>query len=75
MDLGRWNQRSPVVSPVLGPYFAIAYDAVRRRVVAVTGGATWEWDGITWAQVVPTASPGTSEAVTALPRDHPIWVG
>jgi len=60
-----WLGRSPLNSP--GPRYghAMAYDAVRQRVVLFGGfngaeiGDTWEWNGTNWTQLLPVASPST----------------
>jgi hypothetical protein len=42
----------------------MAYDAARQRVVLFGGqdlGDTWEWDGVSWAQRNPAASPTARE--------------
>ena len=31
--------------------YALAYDAVRERIVSLVAGALWAWDGNTWARV------------------------
>ncbi|HEY6035893.1 MAG TPA: hypothetical protein VIV58_16575, partial [Kofleriaceae bacterium] len=53
-----WTQANPPASPPPRISTALAYDAVRGRVVMFGGadatgteiGDTWEWDGTTWAQ-------------------------
>jgi hypothetical protein len=38
----------------------MAFDALRQRIVLFGGGGladTWEWDGATWTQRMPTTSP------------------
>src|SRR5688572_14660643 len=53
--------RAPVLEPRSGA--VMAYDAARERVVLFGGqgsiglGDTWEWDGVSWAQQNPAASP------------------
>ncbi|MBC7898106.1 MAG: hypothetical protein H7066_21990 [Cytophagaceae bacterium] len=42
-------QSAMAPSPTVGP--AVAYDAVRRRVVWYGGGTVWEFDGAQWARV------------------------
>ena len=68
-DGNNWVQRMPDTSPPARSGPAMAYDAARGRVV-MFGGAnrdasnqtryladTWEWDGSTWVQRTPAASP------------------
>lgn len=62
-----WSQRAPTVSPPARTGHAMAYDAARRRVVLFGGvvvgdladypADTWEYDGTTWSQRMPAASP------------------
>ncbi len=65
-----WTELHPKVSPPPRAYHSMAYDSRRRKVVlfgglvqeGCTGSPaylqdTWEWDGMTWAQVKPTVSP------------------
>lgn len=62
-----WTQLSPATSPEPRSDHAMAYDPV-RDVVVLYGGAdnvtifkdTWEWDGVTWAEIVTADSPGDS---------------
>jgi len=64
-----WSQRAPAQSPAptLGP--ATAHDANRGKTVMFGGlrngpgglddysAETWEWNGVTWTQATPLASP------------------
>ena len=61
-----WVQRLPAVSPPARLGHAMAYDVARQCVVLFGGycggtnptlGDTWEWDGKTWKQCAPPASP------------------
>ena len=63
-----WKLLAPITSPQCRDNHAMAYDAVRKRVVLVGGWYfilypqrgyvilqdTWEWDGKTWKNVTPT---------------------
>jgi len=61
-----WIEAMPSASPPGRWAFAIAYDAARERIV-LFGGAdvsvpeiladTWEYDGTTWTELTPAASP------------------
>ncbi len=54
---GEWMRRFERTFPHYGPgSFAMAYDALRQRVVLWPGGsagssAMWEWDGARWASI------------------------
>jgi cysteine-rich repeat protein len=59
-----WTQLSPPVSPPARDNAAMAYDAIRERVILFGGAAgttqladTWSWDGIAWTDVTPAVSP------------------
>ena len=63
-----WTQQTPAVHPAAREGAAMAYDAAARTVVlfggfsgsAPTGhylGDTWTWNGATWTQQHPAASP------------------
>jgi hypothetical protein len=64
-----WTARLPLQAPPARSRPAMAYDAVRQRVVLFGGrppivagglgdlGDTWEWDGTTWVQVVLAVAP------------------
>jgi hypothetical protein len=59
-----WTQRTFAVSPPARFWHAMAYDAVRGRLVLFGGdgqsgllGDTWEFDGMSWTQLFPAASP------------------
>jgi hypothetical protein len=59
--------RAPATSPPPRSSASIAYDSSRQRVVLFGGydgasannylGDTWEWDGNSWTQRMPTTSP------------------
>lgn len=63
-----WTQAAPAVSPPARLMHAMAFDS-QRGVVVMFGGTstwltqpnwladTWEWDGSTWTQRFPAASP------------------
>ncbi|HUP70243.1 MAG TPA: kelch repeat-containing protein [Acidimicrobiales bacterium] len=62
-----WSLQTPTTSPVARAGASMAYDAARQRVVLFGGGRagtsltasaeTWSWNGITWTQHSPPASP------------------
>lgn len=67
-----WTQRFPALSPPARDYHAMTYDSVRGVTVLFGGGASvfsngmfsfvkfqdiWEWNGASWTQIFPTASP------------------
>ncbi len=60
-----WSQASQSVSPEARDFHALAYDALRGRVVLFGGRDasgldlvdTWEWDGTLWTRRTPTTSP------------------
>jgi len=66
-DGTNWALRSPATSPSARSGAAVAYDSGRGRIVLFGGfngmnGTnysydTWEWDGSSWTQRNPTASP------------------
>ena len=63
-DGSTWTQRTPTNAPPARSDHALAYDAVRGRVLLFGGHGssgplsdTWEWDGITWTQRSPVTSP------------------
>jgi hypothetical protein len=68
-DLGvmNWIDMTPVgASPVARQHANLVYDSQRSRTVLFGGtdgssglffGDTWEWDGSTWVDVTPAASP------------------
>lgn len=67
-DGARWTQRFPAASPQGVHGAAMAWDAVRQRLVLFGGlsqggsasylsADTWEWDGTTWLMRQPTSSP------------------
>jgi hypothetical protein len=65
-DGAAWIERTPATSPPLRFGHAMAYDAARGRVVLFGGydllaglalADTWEWDGNTWVEAAPAATP------------------
>jgi hypothetical protein len=62
-----WLQRSPPTSPPARSSHAMVYDSARKRVVLFGGwnadprplplADTWEWDGNTWIERTPPATP------------------
>lgn len=61
-----WTERVPLNSPPVRNSPAMTWDALRQRIVVFSGrdssasgylSDTWEWDGITWTQRTPMASP------------------
>lgn len=64
---GTWTQRGPATSPPARYQAATAYDPVHRVLVLFGGftspdgfapsGDTWTWNGTTWTDVTPAASP------------------
>ncbi len=65
-----WTQQHPAASPPARRDAAIAYDAATGTVVLFGGnstqshsnlGDTWTWDGTTWTQQHPAASPPVRE--------------
>src|SRR5262249_27759336 len=60
-----WLQKTAASSPSARSDAAVAYDALRGRIVLFGGeaspsvylGDTWEWDGVSWAQISPVVSP------------------
>lgn len=61
-----WTQLSPTTTPPPRWGHKMVYDSRRNRVVTfggrsptttATANDTWEWDGLDWLQVFPTASP------------------
>jgi hypothetical protein len=78
-DGTNWTGATPAVQPPARHSAAMAYDPTRRKIVLFGGcvdvGAgcatklndTWTWDGITWKQESPNASPaGRGGAAMAL---------
>ncbi|MBI1848955.1 MAG: IPT/TIG domain-containing protein [Planctomycetes bacterium] len=66
-DGATWIARSPAHSPYRRANAGLAHDPARARTVLYGGVAcchpdgmtdTWEWDGVDWAFVNPTQSPG-----------------
>ncbi len=51
----RWTRRLAV--PFAGEGYAMADAAARQRIVLFATGDTWEWDGLSWRQAFPPASP------------------
>lgn len=60
-----WTQRQPVTRPSARESTAMAFDALRGRVVLFGGvddtlaevSDTWEWDGTSWQLLTPASSP------------------
>ena len=64
-DGSDWRQMHPAVSPPARYGHAMAYDAIRQKVVlfggwgdSAEGGDTWLWDGTNWTQAVTPVTPG-----------------
>lgn len=73
---GGWMGR-PAASPSARSGHAMAYDALRQRVILCGGyrlfhpkfsptyyGDTWEWDGVAWQQMTATLPPRTGHVMT-----------
>jgi hypothetical protein len=67
-DGNTWIETTPATAPPARSRHAMAYDAVRQRVLLFGGvgdegpvGDTWEWDGSTWIEHTPAASPSPRE--------------
>jgi hypothetical protein len=60
-DGSNWMQKFPAHVPAARYGHAMAYDAVRGKVLmfggAFSGNDTWVWDGTDWAQQLPLNSP------------------
>jgi hypothetical protein len=67
-DGSAWIRFATPVAPSARTGHSIAFDAVRQRVLLFGGAVpaspaplflsdSWEWDGATWAQLAPAASP------------------
>jgi hypothetical protein len=62
-QISGWTAKASAHRPPARQGHAMAYDAVRKRVVLFGGAAagvlgdTWEWDGIDWTQRTPATSP------------------
>src|SRR2546422_3753019 len=63
---GKWTRLAPATSPPPRTWAGMTYDEARRQVVLFGGGGrgtvpilqdTWIWDGTTWSQRNPAASP------------------
>jgi hypothetical protein len=71
-----WERKLPLVKPSHRFSSALAYDAVRQKVVLFGGmslagtplGDTWEWDGVTWSERSPAVSP-SPRTLTAMAFD------
>jgi hypothetical protein len=70
-DGATWTRRAPAASPPGRFGHVMAYDDARQRVVLFGGSRrnmvqlvrltdTWEWDGTTWTERTPAASPPVS---------------
>ena len=80
-----WTPRQPLVSPPARHGHAMAYDALRQRVVLFGGWGTsgqlsdtWEWDGSTWSARITTTSPsprGDHRMAFDLPRQRVVLFG
>jgi hypothetical protein len=61
-----WTQLAPATSPSARFDHEMAYDPIRRRVVAYAGFSagteTWEWDGTTWSPGPTSPNPGSRYA-------------
>lgn len=67
-DGNDWSSFTPAANPNARRDAAVAYDSTRDRVVLFGGvvdgspdttlADTWEFDGSTWTETTPTASPG-----------------
>lgn len=76
-----WAERALATQPPARVFHAMAYDSARERVVLFGGGQpsaggpstllgdTWEFDGATWVQAAPSASP-SPRAAHALAYDR-----
>jgi hypothetical protein len=63
-----WSSFTPAANPPARRDAAVAYDSTRDRIVLFGGSVdgspdttladTWEFDGNTWVETTPTASPG-----------------
>ncbi|HEX5230393.1 MAG TPA: kelch repeat-containing protein [Bryobacteraceae bacterium] len=71
-DGTNWSKRSPTTMPAVRSSHAMVYDA-GRSLTTMFGGSntvngfmrlndTWTWDGTTWTQASPTASPSARDA-------------
>jgi cysteine-rich repeat protein len=76
-----WSRREPAVAPTRRSHPALAWDPSSKRVLLFGGTTreqaadvlahdTWTWDGTTWTEVTPSASPpGLAEpAMSTDPR-------
>jgi cysteine-rich repeat protein len=71
-----WQRRVPGASPGPRHYHALAYDAMRERVVLFGGisdagfsDEAWEWDGATWIMRSPTNPPPPGRVLHAMAYD------
>ncbi len=63
--LHKWSESAPDASPAPRSYFAMTYDALRRRTLVFGGqgasgeflGDTWAWDGAAWTLVCGGSAP------------------
>ncbi len=65
---GSWLLRS-TTGPSARDHCGLAYDSLRQKTILFGGAAggnynnqTWEWDGNTWTQILPAASPPPMDA-------------
>ena len=67
-----WTQQSPATNPTARAYSSMAYDPATSQLVLFGGlgdpsgpyglfGDTWTWDGGTWTQQEPSASPSARQ--------------
>jgi len=72
-----WSQASPVSHPPGRNWHSMAYDAARARTVIFSGDGgpspgsptflndTWEWDGVNWAEKLPSTGPAGRRGASA----------
>jgi hypothetical protein len=70
-DGAQWKQQAPTTSPPVRDAYGMAFDGTSQKIVILGGeyftcstqncqvllGDTWSWDGTTWKQEQPQASP------------------
>lgn len=80
-DGSTWLRERPPVSPSPRHEFALATDPVRRRIVLHGGSLfpgipsralrdTWEWDGLTWREALPTGPTPEGRVYASLAFDQ-----